>query len=134
MPYYLISYIDPKGYLFDLEIILFNGVIFVIIYTIYGIFNKDTIIRFFIGIGWMGVLIYFYTVGSNFYTFYLPHCGFGYLCLDGKYAGIHFKYGYNYAVVAIATLSLKGLNMFRHLIKPHERKYTFLTFSEKFGK
>jgi len=134
IPYYLINYIDPKGYLFDLNTVLINGAIFVIVYTIYGIFNKDTVIRFFIGVGWLATLIYFYTVGHNFFTFYLPHCSFGYLCLDGSYRGIDFKFGYNYAWVIIAMLGLKGLNLFRHLIKPPEKRYKYLTLSEKLGK
>ena len=134
IPYYLINYIDPKGYLFDLNTVLINGAIFVIVYTIYGIFNKDTVIRFFIGCGWIAILIYFYTVGNNFFTFYLPHCSFGYLCLDGSYRGIDFKFGYNYAWVIIAMLGLKGLNLLRHLIKPPERRYKYLTLSEKLGK
>ena len=53
IPYYLINYIDPNGKLFDLDAVLFNGMIFVGVYTIYGIFNKDLVIRFFIGIGWI---------------------------------------------------------------------------------
>ena len=134
IPYYLINYIDPKGYLFDLNTVFINGAIFVIVYTIYGIFNKDTVIRFFIGVGWIATLIYFYTVGNNFFTFYLPHCSFGYLCLDGSYRGIDFKFGYNYAWVIIAMLGLKGLNLLRHLIKPPERRYKYLTLSEKLGK
>ena len=134
IPYYLINYIDPKGYLFDLNTVFINGAIFVIVYTIYGIFNKDTVIRFFIGFGWIATLIYFYTVGNNFFTFYLPHCSFGYLCLDGSYRGIDFKFGYNYAWVIIAMLGLKGLNLLRHLIKPPEKRYKYLTLSEKLGK
>ncbi len=134
IPYYLINYIDPKGYLFDLNAVFINGAIFVIVYTIYGIFNKDTVIRFFIGCSWIATLIYFYTVGNNFFTFYLPHGSFGYLCLDGSYRGIDFKFGYNYAWVIIAMLGLKGLNLLRHLIKPPERRYKYLTLSEKLGK
>ena len=66
IPYFLISYVDPNGYIFDLDAILLNGVIFAAVYTFYGIFNKDLVIRFLIGIGWMATLIYFYTVGNNF--------------------------------------------------------------------
>ena len=134
IPYYLVNYVDPQGLIFDLDAILFNGVIFVVVYTIYGIFNKDTVIRFFIGCGWIGTLIYFYTVGSNFFTLYIPHSGFGQLSIDGKYRGIKFEFGYNYFWVIIATLSLKGLNLLRHLVKPPERKFKQLKFSEKFEK
>lgn len=134
VPYYLINYIDPKGFIFDLNAVLFNGIIFVVVYTIYGIFKKDLVIRFLIGIGWMATLIYFYTVGNNFFTFYLPHCSFGYICIGGKLQGIEFKIGYYYAWVIIAMLCLKGLNLFRHLVKPPEQKYKQLTISERFGK
>ncbi|MHA1526178.1 MAG: hypothetical protein ACTSQD_04040 [Promethearchaeota archaeon] len=134
IPYYLVNYIDPSGLIFDLDAILFNGVIFAVVYTIYGVFNKDTVIRFFIGCAWIGTLIYFYTIGSNFFTFYIPHSGFGQLYIDGNYRGIDFEFGYNYMWVIIATLSLKGLNILRHLIKPPERKFKQLTISEKFGK
>ena len=122
IPYFLISYIDPNGYIFDLDAILLNGVIFAAVYSFYGIFNKDLVIRFLIGIGWMATLIYFYTVGNNFFTFYLPHCSFGYICVDGKYRGIEFKFGYNYTWVIIAMLALKGLNLLRHLVKPPEKR------------
>ena len=134
VPYFLISYIDPNGYIFDLEAVLFNGIIFVGVYTVYGIFKKDLVIRFLIGIGWMATLIYFYTVGNNFFTFYLPNCSFGYLCIDGSYKGIDFKFGYNYAWVIIAMLALKGLNLFRHLVKPPEKRYKYLTISDRFNK
>ena len=134
IPYYLVNYVDPQGLIFDLDAILINGVIFVIVYTIYGVFNKDTVIRFFIGCAWMGTLVYFYTVGSNFFTFYIPHSGFGQLSIDGNYRGIDFEFGYNYMWIIIATLSLKGLNILRHLVKPPEKKYKQLTLSDKFGK
>jgi len=134
IPYYLVNYIDPQGLIFDLGAILFNGVIFAVVYTVFGIFNKDTVIRFFIGCAWMGTLVYFYTVGSNFFTFYIPTSGFGQLSIDGNYRGIDFEFGYNYFWIIIATLSLKGLNLLRHLVKPPERKYKQLTLSDKFGK
>ncbi|MBA7716135.1 hypothetical protein ES703_125200 [subsurface metagenome] len=134
IPYYLINYIDPNGDLFDLDAVLFNGIIFVGVYTFYGIFKKDLVIRFLIGIGWIATLVYFYTVGNNFFTFYLPGCGFGYSCLDGSYRGIDFKFGYNYAWVIYAMLGLKGLNILRHLVKPPEQKYKYLTISERFKK
>lgn len=122
------------GYIFDLEAILFNGIIFVAVYTTYGLFNKDLVIRFLFGIGWMATLIYFFTVGNNFFTYYLPHCSFGYICIDGSFRGIDFKLGFNYQWVVIGILSLKGLNLFRHLVKPPEKKYKYLTLSERFKK
>ncbi|TFG08544.1 MAG: hypothetical protein EU539_01890 [Promethearchaeota archaeon] len=134
-PFLIVMYVDPKESFLNLSALLINGGIFVAVYTIYGLFRKETIIRFLIGIGWIGTLIYFYTVGNNFFTFYLPHCAFGTICMDGKYRGIEFAFKYNYAWVVICILVLKGLNILRHLIKPvEEQKYDYLTISKKIEK
>lgn len=133
VPYYLIINYDPNGTVFDIPAVMMNGWIFVGVYTAYGLFKKETVIRFLIGCGWIATLVYFYTVGSNVYTAYLPNCGFGLFCVDGKLNGVKLSFLFNYAWFLIIILILKGLNLFRHLVKPMERKYDYLTFSQRFG-
>ena len=132
VPYLLIINLDPNGTIFNFQALMINGLIFVGVYTAYGLFKKETFIRFFIGCGWIATLVYFYTVGSNVYTSYLPNCGFGLFCVDGKLNNVKVAFQFSYAWFLIIILSLKGLNIFRHLVKPMERKYDYLTFSQRF--
>ena len=132
VPYFLITSLDPNGTVFVFQAVMINGLIFIGVYTIYGFFKKETVIRFLIGCGWIVTLIYFYTVGSNVYTSYLPNCGFGLFCVDGKLNNVKVAFQFSYAWFLIIILSLKGLNLFRHLVKPMEKKYDYLTFSQRF--
>ena len=134
VPYYLIMYLDPDGVLFNVDALIINSWIFVSVYTFYGLFKKDTVIRFFIGCGWIATLVYFYSVGNNVYTSYLPNCGFGLFCVDGEINDVKMEFVFYYAWFIIIVLSLKGLNIFRHLVKPMERKYDFLQFSKYLGR
>jgi hypothetical protein len=114
---------------------MLNGVIMVVVYTCFGIFKKEMVIRFLIGCGWIVTLIYFYTVGSNVFTVYLPNCGFGLFCVDGKINDVKISFEFYYAWFVIVILCLKGLNLLRHLVKPvEERKYDYLTISKRFEK
>ena len=130
VPYFLIIYLDPNGILFNVDALIINGWIFVGMYSFYGLFKKETVIRFFIGWGWIATLVYFYTVGSNVYTSYLPNCGFGLFCVDGKLNNVKVAFQFSYAWFLIIILSLKGLNLFRHLVKPMEKKISYLQFSK----
>ena len=135
VPYFLITNLDPNGILFDFNTVMVNGVIMVVVYTCYGIFKKQTVIRFLIGCGWIVTLIYFYTIGSNVFTSYLPNCGFGLFCVDGEIEEVKISFAFNYAWFVVVVLCLKGLNLVRHLVKPvEERKYDYLTISKKFEK
>ena len=118
VPYLLNFYIDPNELVLNYQMMLTNGLIFVGIYTVFGLFRKETIVRFLIGCGYIGVVIYFFTVGHTIYTLYLPHCGFCQLCLDGGLEGINFSLKYSYIYVGIVVVALKGVGIFRHLIKP----------------
>ena len=133
VPYYLVMNLDPNGVLFNVDALIINGWIFVIVYSSYGFFKKETVIRFFIGCGWIATLVYFYSVGNNVCTAYLPNCGFGLFCVDSKLNNVKIAFQFSYAWLIIIILSLKGLNLFRHLVKPMEKKYDYLTFSQKFG-
>ena len=133
VPYLLVVNLDPNGILFNIDALIVNGWIFVLVYSSYGFFKKETVIRFFIGCGWIATLVYFYTVGSNVYTSYLPNCGFGLFCVDGELSGVKIVFQFSYAWLIIIVLSLKGLNLFRHLVKPMEKKYDYLQFSKYLG-
>ncbi len=134
VPYYLIINLDPNGILFNVDALIINGWIFLLMYSFYGFFKKETVIRFFIGCGWIATLVYFYTVGSNVYTSYLPNCGFGLFCVDGELNNVKIAFQFSYAWLIIIFLSLKGLNLFRHLVKPmEEKKYDYLQFSKYLG-
>lgn len=130
VPYYLVVNLDPYQTIFNFQALMLNGLIFMYVYTAYGLFKKETIIRFFIGWGWIATLVYFYTVGNNFCTAYLKVCGFGLFCLDGEFNNVKIAFQFSYALFLIIILCLKGLNLFRHLVKPMERKFSYLQFSK----
>jgi hypothetical protein len=92
------------------------------VYTALGLFHKDTLYRFLIGIGYVALMIYFYTVGNNIFTAFLPHTGFAYMFISGTIFGIEITLGYGYVIPAIILISLAGLNVLRYLIKPVKEK------------
>ena len=128
--FWLVELIEPLGQIFLTESIILNGVLFVIIYTSYGFFRKETSIRFFIGMGYLVLLLYFYTVGSNVFTMYLPHCSFATYCIGGEFQigsqglNIMIKYGYLWYVFLL--LLAKTLNIIRHKVKvPENQEKTY---------
>ena len=127
IPYLLITYVDPSEFLWNEQLMMTNGVIFVGTYTVFGLFKKETIIRFLIGCGYIGVLIYFYTVGGTFMTLYLPSCGFGHACYQGTFYGTEITMGYYYVYTVILILVLKFLNLLRHLVKPPDLESKYKT-------
>lgn len=128
VPYLIYRYLDPNSKLFNYQMGIANGIIYVIIYSLYGLFRKETVARFLIGVALIIAVIYFYTVGYTIYTFYMPHCGFGILCLSGTIPandiiptylqGIVLSLSYNYMYTALIVIGLKSVNLFRHLVKP----------------
>ncbi|MFX1453793.1 MAG: hypothetical protein ACFFDB_00325 [Promethearchaeota archaeon] len=122
VPLFLVFFIDKNQRIFNLELMISCGIIYVIIYSGFGLFEKDTFIRFAIGFGYILGLLYFYQVGSNIFTLYLPHCEFGTICVDGTLLDFKLSFSLNYVWMIILLLSLKGLNLFRHYIKPVEDK------------
>ena len=122
---FLIQLFNPLGDIFDYNLIILNGILFIIVYTMFGLFKKETIMRLFIGIGYIALLIYFYTIGSCIFTLYLPHCAFGELCLSGNLLGIEISFTYNYVWSIVILLILKSLNLLRHKIKPVEEEETY---------
>ena len=135
IPFIIITVYDPNGDFFDFNAVMINGAILVAVYTSYGLFKKETFIRFLIGCGWIVTLVYFYSVGSNLYTAYLPNCGFGLFCVDGDIENTDISFQFNYAWLVIMVLCLKGINLLRHLVKPlEERRFDYLTISKKFEK
>ncbi len=125
VPYLLIQYVDPTQFLWNQQLMYLNGAIFVGIYTAFGLFKKETIIRFIIGLAYIGVIVYFYTVGGTYITLYLNSCGLGHACYSGEFFGFQITLGYYYLYTVILILILKFLNLLRHLVKPPdlENKY-----------
>jgi hypothetical protein len=133
LPYLFVPFIGQYVSIFNYELILVNGVIYVCAYSLLGLFKKDTYIRFIIGLGYIGLLIYFYTVGNNFFTFYLPHTGFGQIYLSETIEGSTISFGYNYSWVAIVLIILIGVSTFRKFIKPRKEKREEEKFKESKG-
>jgi hypothetical protein len=115
---YILSPLMIINGLFLEEGLIANGILFIIVYTAFGMFKKDTIIRFFIGIGYIILLIYFYTVGFTAFTGYLPMCSFGTFCISAEIGGISASFSLDIWWVFLIILSLKSLNLIRHIIKP----------------
>ncbi|MBD3193893.1 MAG: hypothetical protein GF317_02480 [Candidatus Lokiarchaeota archaeon] len=122
LPYIALTFLIPSNSVFDLALITTNGIIFILAYTALGMFHKNTFYRFLIGMGYVVLLIYFYSVGNNIFTFFLPHTGFGYLFVSGTVFGIPITVGYNYAWVVVVIIILTGLNILRKFIKPLKEK------------
>ena len=118
IPYLFFGFIDPNQTIFNLNLIISNGIIFVIVYSSFGLFKKDTFIRLIIGIGYIITLVYFYTVGSNVFSMYLPHCNFADVCLEGSFADFSISFEFDYAWMVILLIGIKGANLIRHYIKP----------------
>ena len=127
VPYLLYTYLDPTGYVLNRVTMLTNGVIFIAIYSLFGFFKKETVIRFIIGIVYIGIVVYFYSVGHTIFTIYLPHCGFGHLCLEGTIFEITLNLSYIYIYTGILLITLKALNLLRHLVKPPEIQNKYKT-------
>jgi len=104
--------------IFNEQLLIANGILFICFYSIYGVFKKDTTIRLFIGIGYIILLIYFYIVGSSVFTFYLPLCNFGVLCINLNLNGVIFSFTLSMWWVCLIIVILKSVNMVRHFIKP----------------
>lgn len=125
LPYFLIRPFMTLN-VFDWNLILTNGILFTIIYTVYGCFDKDTLMHFLIGMGYLILCIYFYAVGNNIYTLFLPHSGFATYHVEENleiYGQELFIQGsYNYFWFALLLLIGKALNIVRHKIKPRGDK------------
>jgi hypothetical protein len=127
VPYLLITFVDPSEFLWNEQLMYINGIIFVGIYTTFGIFKKETVIRFLIGLGYIGVIVYFYTVGGTYISLYLPSCGFGHACYAGNFFGYEITLGYYFIYTVILILVLKFLNLLRHLVKPPDLESKYKT-------
>jgi len=123
IPYILFGFLFPSE-TFCLISIIGNGIIFLIIYTSFGIFKKKSFIRLLIGVSYIFVLVYFYTVGHNVFTLYLPHCAFGTFCVKSGIFGIEIIFEFDYSILVIITLILKILNLIRNFLKvPKEEEF-----------
>lgn len=125
VPNLLVTYLDPNQYVLDATMLSVNGTLYVVMYSMFGLFKKDTFIRFIIGWAYILVVVYFNTVGYTIYTLYLPMCNFGYFCLGGNVFGIYLYFGYIFFWTALVMIIIKILNLIRHLVKPPdaENKY-----------
>ena len=85
IPYVLITYGDPSSIVWGpyAQLLYVNGALFVLMYSLYGLFRKETLLRFIIGCGYLVLVIYFYTVGGTYMSLYLPSCGLGRACYSG---------------------------------------------------
>lgn len=132
IPYLLHTYVDPTGIVLDYNMMITNGIAYVIINSLFGLFRKETLPRFIIGIIYIVIVVYFYTVGYTIYTSYLPCCGFSTICLNGtladipavpaEYQGITFAVSYAFVYTGALVIILKSVNLFRHLVKPPEEE------------
>ena len=120
VPYLIFRYLDTEGLVFDYSMMIFNGSLFLAILAFFGLFRKETALRFLIGCIYIGFIIYFYSSGYTIYTLYLPQCGFGITCLGGNIGGVKFSLNYIFWYTAVIVVSLKGVSIFRQLIKPPE--------------
>ena len=59
VPYLLVTYLDPTGYVLNSTMLMTNGAIYVVVYSMFGLFKKETVIRFIIGIAYVLVVVYF---------------------------------------------------------------------------
>jgi len=122
IPYLLLTYVIPSNAVFNLPLIITNGLIWMAVYGALGLFKKNSFYRFIIGIGYVGLMTYFYTVGSNFFTMFIPHEGFGYMFASGTIFSIPIAVGFNYAWVCVVILVLIGVNVLRKFIAPLKEK------------
>ncbi|MEJ2252587.1 MAG: hypothetical protein P8Y97_23370 [Candidatus Lokiarchaeota archaeon] len=96
LPSILIPFIDSSGSIFNLNAIIVNGFIYIGVYSALGLFYKDTLYRFFIGIGYVVLMIYFFTVGNNLFTAFIPQTRFAYMYISGTIFGVPITIGYGY--------------------------------------
>ena len=123
VPYILFGFLFPSE-AFCLTSIIGNGIVFLIVYTNFGIFKKQSFIRLLIGMSYIFVLVYFYTVGHNVFTLYLPHCAFGTLCVKSGTFGLNIAFEFDYSIIIIIILILKTLNVIRIYLKvPKEEEF-----------
>ena len=104
VPYLIFRYLDTEGLVFDYEMMIINGSLYLTIFAFFGLFRKETAVRFIIGCLYILFIIYFYTSGYTIYTMYLPHCGFGVLCLGGEFEGVEFSLNYIYWYTAVIDM------------------------------
>jgi hypothetical protein len=122
LPILLQSFLFSKIEIFSLELplIIGNGIILVIFYTTYGLFKKHTLIRLVLGIVFIILQIYFFTVGNNPFTLYLPQDQFAQLSISIPSTELSFKISFFYGWILLPYFILKFLNLIRHYIKEDE--------------
>ena len=118
IPFILVHFIDRDQVIFNFDLMISNGIIFIIIYSGFGLFKKETFIRLVLGGGYIILLFYFYQVGSNVFTFYLPHCAFGVMFIDGNILGMELAFTLNYSWMVLLFILIKSINLARHYIEP----------------
>jgi len=107
------------------DCLITNGILYIIVYTSYGIFQKDSILRFAIGIAYVFLLFYFYTIGCSIFSLYLPMCSFGNFCLILNFNGTEIGFNLNIWWVIIIILILKIMSIVRAFIKPKKEVFSF---------
>ena len=117
IPSIIFTVIDPKEILFNRTLIISNGILYIISYTSFGIFKKHTFTRFIVGLAYLFIQLYFYLVGSNVFTLYLPHSSFGVFLFDAHLLGIDLIVHFDYSLVIYCILALKVLNLIRNYNK-----------------
>jgi hypothetical protein len=125
--YFFLSKID--FFSFNFSLIIANGIILTIAYSTYGIFKKHTFIRLILGLIFIIVQIYLFSVGSNPYTLYLPQDSFAQLSLSFPFEEFSIQIGIFYGWILIPYFILKGVNLIRHYIKKETEEWKLKTFS-----
>jgi hypothetical protein len=118
----LLRFLDPNNVVFDIQMIISNGILFIIVYTSFGLLEKDTLLHLFIGIAYIFLLLYFFTIGNNLFTLFLPHLRFGmlyYIFPDSTFIAL------DYTFMIILFLCLKSLNLLRQFLEPTKKDTIF---------
>ncbi len=108
----------PIETIFNANMILIMGILYVIIYSLFGLFDKRTNIRLIIGFVYIGFLILVFSVGHSIFTLFLPMNGFGVLYINIVIKGSSISASLNIVWIILIVLGLKMLNLIRNRFKP----------------
>lgn len=114
----------PLDTLINTQILISNGILFIIVYSAYGSVKKENVLSLLMGACYLVLVAYFFTIGHSIYSLYLPLCGFGILCFNAEIGGFTLGLSVNFWWACALIIGLKALNIVRKHIKltPEEKK------------
>lgn len=92
--------------IFATNMLILNAILYTIIFVFYQIQKEATLVRFIMSIVCLGLIIYFYFVGSSIYSLYLPNVSFAQF---GIVIEDLVSINFNYFGLAIITIILQSL-------------------------